>query len=50
MKEAIRDCPAISYFDRYPVIRSFVTRATVLGERRKRRGWRGGCGPKEEKK
>ena len=23
MKEAIRDCPAISYFDRYPVIRFF---------------------------
>ena len=23
MKDAIRDCPAISYFDRYPVIRFF---------------------------
>lgn len=35
MKEAIHDCPAISYFDRYPVIRSFAT--TALGGRRRRK-------------
>lgn len=55
MKEAIRDCTAISYFDRYPVIRSFgynneeETRSRGQ-KRRVRRDGEGGGGEKRREK
>lgn len=52
MKEAIRDCTAISYFDRYPVIRSFgYNEEETRGQKRRvRRDGEGGGGEKRRKK